>query len=119
LGYREGTNHPNGVITYFNLKNYNEKDEVSLTYFDQKGDTIKSVSTKNKKENKLEVKKGANQFVWNMTYKGAERLKGMILWWASLNGPKATPGTYKVSLNVNGQEQSQPFTVLAVKRLVG
>jgi len=35
-----GTNHPSGVITYFNLKNYDAKnDEVSLTYFDPKGDT--------------------------------------------------------------------------------
>ncbi len=112
-----GTNHPNGVITYFNIKEYDEKeDEISLTYFDSKGDTIKSVNTKNKKENTLEVKKGANKYIWNMSYKGAERLPGMILWWASLNGPKAIPGDYKVSLNVNGQEQSQQFTVVADPR---
>jgi len=111
-----GTNHPNGVITYFNLKDHNEKDEVSLTYFDSKGDTIKSFNTKNKKENKLEVKKGANQFVWNMSYEGAEKLPGMILWWASLNGPRAIPGDYKVSLNANGQEQSQTFKVVADPR---
>ncbi len=111
-----GTNHPNGVITNFYLKDFNDKDEVSLTYFDAKGDTIQTVSTKNKKENKLEVKKGGNTFVWNMTYKGAERLKGMILWWASLSGPRATPGTYKVTLNVNGKESSQPFTIVADPR---
>ena len=110
-----GTNLPNGVITYFNLNNYNEDDEVSLTYFDTKGDTIKTFSTKDKK-NKLKVKKGTNQFVWNMTYDGAERLKGMILWWASLRGPKAIPGNYKVSLNVNGEEMSKPFTILADPR---
>ncbi|MBT8310041.1 MAG: glycosyl hydrolase [Flavobacteriaceae bacterium] len=112
----EGTNHPNGVITYFNLMDYKDKDEVSLTYLDQKGDTIKSFSTKNKKKDKLEVKKGPNKFVWNMTYEGAERLPGMILWWASLNGPRAIPGEYKVVLNVNGKTQSQPFTVVADKR---
>jgi len=112
----EGTNHPNGVITYFNLKDYNEKDEVSLTYFDTKGDTIKTFSTKHEKKDKLEVKKGANQFVWNMTYDGAERLEGMILWWASLTGPRAIPGDYKVSLNVNDESISQPFKVLADPR---
>ncbi|MBT8303364.1 MAG: glycosyl hydrolase [Bacteroidia bacterium] len=112
----EGTNHPNGVITYFNLKDYKDKDEISLTYIDQKGDTIKSYSTKNKKKDKLGVKKGPNKFVWNMTYEGAERLPGMILWWASLNGPRAIPGEYKVVLNVNGKTQSQPFTVVADKR---
>jgi len=110
-----GINHPNGVITYFNLKDLKDDDKVSLTYFDTKGDTIKTFSNKSKK-NKLTVKNGANQFVWNMTYDGAERLKGMILWWASLEGPRATPGQYKVSLKVNDQEQSQMFTILADPR---
>ncbi|MGB3606906.1 MAG: glycosyl hydrolase [Psychroserpens sp.] len=126
-----GTNHPNGVITYFNLKNYDEKtDEVALTYFDTKGDTIKTFSTKNDKIDKLEVKKGMNQFIWDMTYEGAEKLDGMILWWASLDGPQATPGVYKVHLNVNNDvssktstslstgsvERSQSFTILADPR---
>ncbi|OZV70746.1 VPS10 domain-containing protein [Winogradskyella aurantia] len=106
-----GTNHPNGVITYFNLKDYNEDDKVALTYFDKKGDTIKTFSTSDKK-NKLTVKNGPNQFIWNMTYDGAERLPGMILWAASLEGPKAVPGRYKVSLNVNGDEQNQTFTIV-------
>ncbi|RAJ17982.1 VPS10 domain-containing protein [Olleya aquimaris] len=108
-----GTNHPNGVMTYFNLKNYKPEDEVSLTYFDTKGDTIKTVSTTNKKKDKLEVKKGLNQFIWDMTYEGAEKLDGMILWWASLDGPRAIPGTYKVALNVNGTSTTQPFTIVA------
>ena len=51
-----------------------------------------------------------------MTYDGAERLKGMILWWASLTGPRAIPGDYKVSLNVNGEVLTQPFTILADPR---
>jgi photosystem II stability/assembly factor-like uncharacterized protein len=111
-----GTNLPNGVITYFNLKDFDKKDEVSLTYFDTKGDTIKTFSTKNKKKDKLKVEKGANQFVWNMTYDGAEQLKGMIFWWASFTGPRAIPGQYKVSLNVNGESISRPFTILADPR---
>ena len=111
-----GTNHPNGVITYFNLKDFNKDDAVSLTYFDIKGDSIKSFSTKNKKDNKLEVKKGMNQFVWDMSYKGAELLDGMILWWASLDGPQAIPGTYKVSLKVNDKNYSQPFNIIADPR---
>ncbi|NNE32744.1 MAG: glycosyl hydrolase [Winogradskyella sp.] len=110
-----GTNHQNGVLTYFNLKDLKEDDIVSLTYFDTKGDTIKTYSNKDKK-NMLKVEKGANQFVWDMTYDGAERLPGMILWWASLEGPRAVPGTYKVSLNVNGETQNQPFTILADPR---
>ncbi|MEH6406769.1 MAG: glycosyl hydrolase [Leeuwenhoekiella sp.] len=111
-----GTNHPAGVMTYFYLPKYDEKkDSVSITYFDAKNDTIKSYSTKGK-ENKLEVKEGANEFNWDMTYKGAETLPGMILWWASTDGPKETPGTYQVKLNVNGTDYAQPYTVLADPR---
>lgn len=118
-----GTNHPNGVMTYFNLEDYDEKkDTISLTYFDRKGDTIKTFSTANQKKDKLEVKKGMNQFVWDMTYDGAEKLDGMILWWASLDGPQAIPGTYKVNLNIKSSvtssevEMSQPFTIVADPR---
>ena len=107
-----GTNHPSGVITYFNLKDFKDGDEVSLTYFDTKGDTIKTFSTKNKKNDKLEVKKGMNQFVWDMTYDGAEKLDGMIFWWASLDGPKAIPGEYKINLKVNDETKSQTVTIL-------
>lgn len=111
-----GTNHPNGVITYFNLKDKKDDDKISLTYFDTKGDTIQSFSSSNKKDKKLDVKKGMNQFVWDTSYDGAEELKGMILWWASLDGPKAIPGTYKVELNVNGKISSQQFNIVADPR---
>ena len=114
-----GTNHPNGVITYFNVPKLDEEDKISLTYFDMKGDTIKTFSNKNSKNDKLKVEEGLNSFVWNMSYDGAERLPGMILWWASLDGPKAVPGQYKVSLNINDEEQSQNFNILADPRAEG
>jgi photosystem II stability/assembly factor-like uncharacterized protein len=110
-----GTNHPNGVITYFNLDNFKETDTISLTYFDSKGDTIKTFGNQ-QKENKLKVKKGANKFVWDLVYKGAEKLDGMIFWWASLSGPKAIPGKYTVALNVNKESKSETFTILADPR---
>jgi photosystem II stability/assembly factor-like uncharacterized protein len=107
-----GTNHPNGVVTNFYLKDFDKKkDSVSLTFFDKKGDTVKSYSTYSSK-NKLSVKKGGNKFVWNTRYDGAERLPGMILWWASLTGAKAVPGDYKVVMNVNSNEQTQNFTIV-------
>ncbi len=116
----EGTNHPAGVMTYFYLKNYDkEKDTVSLTYLNTKNDTIKSYSTsgKDKKDKLIDLEKGANQFNWNMRGDGAEKLKGMILWWANLDGPKATPGTYSVSLAVNKKEvANQSFKIIADPR---
>jgi hypothetical protein len=45
-------------------------------------------------------------------YPGAEKVKGMILWWGSLAGPKAIPGAYSVELNINGTSQTQSFNIL-------
>ena len=36
----------------------------------------------------------------------------MILWWASLNGPMALPGKYKVELTVNDTKETQGFNIL-------
>jgi hypothetical protein len=113
-----GTNLENGVITYFNIKNFDKKkDSISLTYLTQNGDTLAGFNNKAKEKNeKLKVEKGVNKFVWNSRIKGAEKLKGMIFWWANFSGAKVVPGTYKVSLMVNDQEQSKTFTILADPR---
>ncbi|MBO0331043.1 WD40/YVTN/BNR-like repeat-containing protein [[Muricauda] lutisoli] len=109
----EGENLANGVITHFYLKDFSEKDSVALTYTKMNGDTLATYSTyAEEKDKKLDAKKGGNTYVWNTRGKGAELLKGMILWGANLNGPKAVPGTYKVTLNVNGETQTENFTIL-------
>ncbi|GEQ84776.1 hypothetical protein ULMS_02840 [Patiriisocius marinistellae] len=114
----DGTNHPSGVITYFNLKDISEK-KVKLSYLNMRGDTIQAFSTKPPKESdieKLEVKEGANYHTWNMRGKGAERLKGMILWWASTEAPQAVPGQYKIALEVEGaQALTQNFNIIPDK----
>ncbi|APQ17489.1 VPS10 domain-containing protein [Maribacter hydrothermalis] len=115
-----GQNLENGVITHFLLKNYSEKDTVQLTYTSMAGDTLalyknhlkKGGSLSGVEAKKLEVEKGGNTFVWDTRGKGAEKLEGMILWWASLDGAKAVPGNYKVHLNVNGTNSSETFTIL-------
>jgi len=77
------------------------------------GDTLASFSnTTKEKDKKLKVKKGGNTHVWNTRGKEAEKLKGMIFWWATFTGPKAVPGKYKVHLNVNGNSQSQEFNII-------
>jgi photosystem II stability/assembly factor-like uncharacterized protein len=107
-----GTNHPSGVMTYFYLKNYDEKkDTISVTYMNKQNDTLKSFSNHSKK-GKLEVKQGANLTTWDTRSKGAEVLDGMILWWANLDAPRAYPDTYKVRLNVNGKDEEQSFEII-------
>ncbi|PIB28615.1 glycosyl hydrolase [Maribacter sp. 4G9] len=108
-----GQNHPNGVVTHFYLKNLSEKDSVHLTYTSMAGDTLATYNNFTKeKDQKLEVKKGGNTFVWDTRGKGAKLLDGMILWWANLDGPKAVPGNYKVHLNVNGSTSTQDFKIV-------
>ncbi|WP_339840519.1 glycosyl hydrolase [uncultured Maribacter sp.] len=108
-----GQNLENGVITHFLLKNYTEKDTVQLTYTSMAGDTLANYnSSAKKKDKKLKVKKGGNTFVWDTRGKGAEKLEGMIFWWANFDGAKAVPGNYKVHLNVNGSTSSETFTIL-------
>ena len=104
-----GTNHPNGVMVYFNLENPADQ-EIKLSFLKQ-NDTIKSFSSKTEKD-KLTIKKGSNLFVWDTQGEGAERLDGMILWWASTEAPKAVPGTYKVVLEIGEETLTQNFTIL-------
>ncbi|APG60869.1 VPS10 domain-containing protein [Christiangramia salexigens] len=108
-----GTNHPSGVVTYFYLKNPEEK-KVKLSYLTKGNDTIQSFSTTDKK-NKLEVKKGANMHNWNMRGEGVETFDGMILWWASTDAPQAVPGEYKVVLEIGDEILTKNFNILADK----
>jgi photosystem II stability/assembly factor-like uncharacterized protein len=110
-----GTNHAGGVNISYYIKEIKEKDVVAISIFDVNNNLIKTFSTKpdkEKKEEKLTVKDGNNQFNWDMMYDGAETVEGMILWWASLNGPMALPGNYKVELSVNDIKKSENFTIL-------
>ncbi|MDG2387076.1 MAG: glycosyl hydrolase [Flavobacteriaceae bacterium] len=108
----QGTNLPNGVVVYFNLKDYDqEKDTLQLHFKENNGSLIKTFSSASE-ENPLEVSKGGNQFVWDTRYEGAETLEGMIFWSASFSGAKAVPGDYSLELEVNGQKKTQAFTIL-------
>jgi len=80
-----GQNPPNGVVTHFYMKDFSEKDSVSLTYTSMAGDTLANYSTFAKEKNKkLTVEKGGNTHVWDTRGKGAERLDGMILWYFNI-----------------------------------
>ncbi len=114
----DGMNHPSGVMTYFNLKDISDK-KVKLSYLSMSNDTIQTFSTKPPKDSdtkKLEVEEGANFHTWDMRGEGAERLKGMILWWASTDAPQAVPGQYKVVLEVEGKPaMTQNFNIVPDK----
>lgn len=110
----EGTNHPGGVMTHFYLDNYDEKkDTITIAYLEKAGDTIRSYSTHAKEDrDKLKINSGGNTHIWRMDYPQSKRFDGMILWWGSMNGPVAVPGTYKVVLTRNGNAYSEEFEIL-------
>jgi len=114
----QGTNHPAGVMVNYIINDLTDSTEVKLSFHDKKGNKIKEFSNKAKeKKDKLKVENGANQFNWNMRYEDAKSFDGMILWWASMNGPKALPGAYEVHLTVDDMVQVADFQVLKDPRI--
>ncbi len=110
-----GTNHPGGAMIHFYLKDTAKSDTIALSIMEQDGTLIRKFSTapdKDAKEGKLEVKEGMNRFIWDMEYPGADDFDGMILWWASLDGPTALPGKYNLKLTVNGKPSESTLEIL-------
>ena len=60
---------------------------------------------------------GLNKFVWNLRYPDATTFPGLIMWAASVTGPRVSPGKYQVRLTVDGKTQTQSFEVKADPRL--
>ena len=117
----EGKNHPNGVMIHYFLKD-TVKTKASLEILETNGKTIKKFSTKpdkKLKEEEMKIKPGMNRLIWNMRYADAEGFDGLIMWAASLNGPKAIPGIYKAKLTVNDQIQETEFEIVKDPRTSG
>src|SRR5258706_6594473 len=116
-----GKNHPNGVMIHYFLKD-TAKTKVSLEILETDGKLIKKFATKpdkKLKEEEMKIKPGMNRQIWNMRYADAEGFDGLIMWAASLTGPKAIPGIYKAKLTVNGQSQETEFEILKDPRTSG
>jgi hypothetical protein len=115
-----GTNHPGGVLVHYYLKDTSAQDTIALSFREPDGTIIKTFSThpnQDENESKLEPKPGLNQLNWNMRYEGAKTFPGMIMWWATTQGPIAAPGNYQVVMNVNNQEMEQSFALLKDPRV--
>lgn len=120
-----GINKANGAVTHFYLPELPDSTEVRLTYHDPDGALIREFSNQAKEKNdpdgrgKLKIETGDNVHVWNLRHADAESFEGMILWWASMAGPRVVPGAYQVRLHVGEEMQEQSFTVLADPRAEG
>ncbi len=130
----EGKNPPNGVVFHFLLAEEPAADvEVKLEILEAGGELIREFTRKPKKgeededekddddeggedPRQLELKQGANRFVWDLRYPGAKKFPGLVLWNRRLDGPRAVPGDYRARLTAGEWSAEVPFKVVADPR---
>ena len=109
-----GSNPPNGVMINYYLKSIPDSPKVNIDILDRNRKLIKTFSTTAKeKENKIDVNRGMNQFVWDMNYPPAEKVDGLILWHGNVPGPKAAPGDYYYRVKNGNDSIEGSFTIRA------
>jgi hypothetical protein len=59
------------------------------------------------------LKRGFNQFVWDLKYPEAEKADGLILWNGTPSGITAAPGKYTAHIQIGGDSTSVTFNLLA------
>jgi photosystem II stability/assembly factor-like uncharacterized protein len=109
-----GMNPANGTVINYWIKNVADSPKVSVEILDKNKKQIKLFSTTAKeKENKIEVGKGMNQFVWDMNYAPADKIEGQILWHGAVPGPKAAPGNYFYKIKADKDSAEGGFVIKA------
>lgn len=122
LTARVGQNPAQGATLFYWLKE-DAKGDVVLEILDDKGTLVRRMSSsepeptgaseyvederKFLKERVLPTRKGLQKVVWDLTWEGAELIRGGILDIGyPLIGPVAAPGTYTAKLTVNGKTET-------------
>ena len=106
-----GRNPPAGAWIYFYLKQKPDSD-VRLEIRDARDSVVQRWSTKPANpQDSLRLTAGLNRVVWDLSYPGAHRFPGIVLWAGGLGGPPAVPGAYKVRLSVGSWSDTKPFAV--------
>ena len=119
-----GENPPFGVIITYYLKDAPES-EATLAFHDSNGGLIKTFSSLRLAEPspyqpedpRLSANQGGNSFVWDMRYPYARKVPDDKALDPVTTGPLATPGTYSVTLTVDGESQTQSFQLLKDPRV--
>ncbi|HTU33758.1 MAG TPA: hypothetical protein VMF66_08155 [Candidatus Acidoferrum sp.] len=109
-------NAPEGVIIDYYLKSElkpspaetrQRQSPVKIVITDANGDPVTTLYGPSQA--------GINRFVWNMRYEGPTTLAAMHMpeseFFNPNRGPAVVPGTYKISVTVKGETQTQTATV--------
>jgi hypothetical protein len=83
-------------------------EKVRLEILSQRGEVLVTRSSDaEKKEERIDPKRGINTVTWDMQFADAEKFDGMLLWSGGLRGPRAAPGEYRVRLTVGERTLEQ------------
>jgi photosystem II stability/assembly factor-like uncharacterized protein len=114
-----GENPPAGaVIDYWLKEKPAEKEKITLEFF--AGEKLLRKFTNEKKEEgaesdegekPIEPKAGLNRFVWDLRMFPATLVPKAIIW-GGKEGPRVSPGTYRVKLTAGGQSLEDRFDVV-------
>lgn len=114
-GYAAPTPGPRGTDIYYFMKDKPDTAAVvRLEILDGSGMVRKVFSTKpdkTKHENKLEVAKGLNHFVWDMTFEEPQITPGTFLAYGYTEGPRVAPGSYGVKLTLGDKSETRTFVI--------
>ena len=114
-----GENPITGVVINY-LLNSDSNKELKINILDSKQNLIVSFNSNNADESnnrKLVVKKGMNQFVWDMRYPGPISLEENKDAKDNTSGPLAPPGLYHVELAIDDQNLIEQFELLKDPRI--
>lgn len=127
----EGSSPPNGAVVNFFLAE-DGPETVDLEILDSENNVLRKFSGRIKSDDgeesgeeadnedpeieDLEIKKGLNQFVWNLRHRGVEVPKGAQVW-GFTGGQLAVPGGYQVKVQRGEWSAVQPLMVLSDPRV--
>lgn len=117
-----GVNPPNGVVTYYQLTESADSEELVMEIKDSAGKLVRRLSSKKddsfqsypggpSEDPTLPKEKGINRFVWDTQY---PTMLGVPSAWIDGNydGHRAPPGTYTITLKYGDKEVKSDFKIL-------
>jgi hypothetical protein len=107
------------------------RDEVKLEIRDASGQLVRSLSSKQKKEEEqppewpdqvqevttIPAAAGMNRYAWNLRWQAPIKIPGAFYTGNGPQGPLVLPGKYTIKLIANGRSSSQPLEIVMDPRV--
>ena len=120
-----GQNPPPGAILNYYFATA-PKDEAKIEIFDSAGKLVRTLSSREKKEDEqppewpdqvkeivtIPAKAGMNRYAWNLRYQPPIKIPNSFYSGTGPIGPMVMPGTYQVKLIANGKTLTQPLQIV-------